>query len=145
MSNAISLFDATSKVFVTGALAANLRPILDQILEPAGVFELSDSETGLTGRDATARDHPLTAPPAGAVVLVAPNTEVSEVAAFTALWTDSALEAPEIIVADGLDHAAVALKTSSALTRALERELAITARDAVKLDRQIAILRDNLE
>ncbi|MEM9228569.1 MAG: DUF6212 domain-containing protein [Pseudomonadota bacterium] len=145
MSNAVSLFDARSKVFVTSAIAADLRYWMEQGIHRDGMFALSMDGDTLMATDSDGIALPVTAPPAGSVVLVTDAVDLPEAYVFTTLWRESGLEMPEIIEMDRQDPAAAALRAAAAINRALQSELEVTARDAVKLDRQIAVLRDSLE
>ncbi len=141
-----SLFDSGTKVFValgdpTERASRNFRTF-----SGAFVFDLTRAGDGsIVALDQFGTSHSFNAPAGGAVVFVADDAGRRLADDAVALWTRAKLPAPRIVDADAHDAAELQNAIFGALMGDLHAELRQTAEDAVRLDRQVAALREQLE
>lgn len=110
-----------------------------------GVFRVG-FDGQLMARDTSGSEHSLNAPAIGSVVLVRGHGDDEDAAnACAMLWERAGIAPPAIVSDRDADPTDLPARVLAAIVSALEAELRQTAASAVRLDRQIAILREELE
>ncbi len=139
-----SLYNSRSKLLLVKKGGPTPEPVQD-LAGSVGLdlYRIDTKDGAWEATDTAGRSHPITAAVCGAsVVLRDPDIDDADIAPLLSLWTDVGL-APPRVLATPTDTAGCAVL--AALVHALEEELQTTATDAVRLDAQIAHLRDELE
>ena len=143
-----SLYDSKSKVFCFSeeGLDTVRREIADD-----GFFDLyricaSGKEDGLQAVDATGREHALHGPANGATVLLRDPGDADEpFDKVMDLWRRSGLDAPAALDTGASDRTMISRRVAESLVQQLEKELTQVSSNAIGLDKQIAVLREDLE
>lgn len=143
----VSLFDSRSKVLFFSKQKQNS---LKSFLKPwSNVIEFlisADDKLNLIAADSSGNQHTFNAPANGAVVFVTDKSVDKKLqSAVMKLWADASFPKPKIIDADKVTGSALKESLCKNFVDELEGELVQTAQDAVRLDKQIAALREELE
>lgn len=142
-----SLYDSSTKILLSpGVSDVECRRRLGD-LDGVMLFKLGvGADGGLCATDPSGAGHTLNAPASGAVVIVAQGDHDSPLMHdVAALWTRAEFEPPPIVGLGDGDDGGFAANVCATLMSQLHQELRQTASDAVRLDRQIFALREELE
>ncbi|WP_306250230.1 DUF6212 domain-containing protein [Parvularcula sp. IMCC14364] len=143
----MSLFNADTKLFYFDDAVQNKVSGLNSDDLTFRAFRVSANDNGiLTATEADGQVHTFNAAAAGAVVFLSAagsNEPLAEQAAT--LWTSAGLTPPPVVNASSGRGAELTRSILSTVNAQLESELQATATEAISLDRQIAVLREEVE
>lgn len=144
----LSPYDVKNKVFCfseEGAEAVRRESARDGLFDLYRVRSHPEG-AGLSATDPTGQEHVLYGPANGAAVLLREPGDTDGTFERTVdLWRSAGLDVPAALSTAELDDADTPRRVTESLVRQLQKELSAVSSNAVRLDRQIAVLREDLE
>ena len=149
MSNApYSMFNCNNKLlcFSDGDFVAAQNAFSDKALFEHYLIKNEGANGDITAVDINGKVHTLFGPANGAIVCVkTPSSSTQNLDKLIAVWENAGFAPPATVNVDKLDSDATALEISKTFLTQLGSELHQVSEDAVKLDKQVALLREDLE
>jgi len=142
----MSLFDCKTKLFSFNEKQySRLISIFGNDHEEIEIYNVKMNEE-FRAYDRSGSAHRFNAPASGVVLFVSGRKSDREaINSLLSIWEQAKLTPPEVIPAERISDAELRTRAIETIIKALHVELRQTASDAVRLDRQIAALREELE